>query len=219
MPDDGPGLDGSMTTTAPRPSTFLLPTPLAPTGGVRAALRERRSEHGFQDAAVSAQQLSLILSESAGITDAFGRGTPSPARTYPLDVVVVVMNVGGIAPGFYRFHAEECALTWIDVDAEPRTWMQKFLHRPDLASTEAFHVLLFGDEDKLTERFGAASTRLMLLEAGHLIQSMILMATALGIGSCAIGNLDLAADVDTLLAISELEPVHGAAFGHPLPRH
>lgn len=209
-----PGLTGGVMTarTIPLPSPDLY----YPASGASAvtALRERRSQHEFAAEPLPLTTLATLLNESAGITELFGRGTPSPGKAYPVDCVVVACAVDGLPAGFYRYDPQAHTLAPLAVAVEPRAWLVEVLANRAIAETEAAHVFAVGDAGSAQHHFGENADRFLLLEAGHLIQSMLLVAQHQKIGGCAIGKFDRTA-AEALLGppTSGGLVLHSAAFG------
>jgi len=210
-----PGLTGGVMTarTIPLPSPDLY----YPASGVSAvtALRERRSQHEFAAEHLSLTTLATLLNESAGVTELFGRGTPSPGRAYPVSCVVAACAVDGLPSAFYLYDPRAHALSPLAIEADPREWLLGVLANRAIAETEAAHVFAVGDAESAQQHFGENADRFLLLEAGHLIQSMLLVAQHQKIGACAIGKFDRAA-AEALLgpATGGGLVLHSAAFGH-----
>lgn len=182
---------------------------------VVAALRSRRS-HSHFDATrpVAAQSLHRILDESAGITAEYGRGTPSPGRLYPLDCVAVVADVDSLPPGFYGYDPFTRRLVRLRIPDEPRPWLRSVLAYQHLGDTASFHIFVAASFDRVRVKYGQRAYRFALLEAGHLVQSMLLLAQSEGIGCCPVGGYFDAA-VDRTLGFDGVDSsvVYGAAFG------
>lgn len=207
-----------MTGTVKTARTIPLPSPdlYYPASGVSVvtALRERRSQHEFAPEHLSLTALATVLNESAGITELFGRGTPSPGRVYPVSCVVAACAIDGLPPAFYRYDPREHALTPLDIDAPPREWLQRVLANRTIADTEAAHVFAVGDTRSAEQHFGGNAERFLLLEAGQLIQSMLLVAQHQKIGACTIGKVDRV-EAEALLAPTPARGavLHSVAFG------
>ncbi|MFF2051104.1 SagB/ThcOx family dehydrogenase [Leifsonia sp. NPDC058194] len=198
--------------------TIPLPSPelYYPASGVSVvtALRERRSQHAFAPGALSLTALGTLLNESAGVTELFGRGTPSPGRAYPVACVVAACAVEGVPPAFYRYDARGHALSPLGLDIAPREWLTRTLANRAIAETEAAHVFAVGEGYAAEQHFGPDAQRFLMLEAGQLIQSMLLVAQHQKIGACTIGRFDRA-EADALLATTTAggSVLHSAAFG------
>jgi SagB-type dehydrogenase family enzyme len=179
------------------------------------ALRRRRSQHRFDPTRpVAFESVSRILNESAGVTDEYGRGTPSPGRLYPLDCVLVAADVDGLASGFYGYDPFARQLVGLNVAEDPRPWLRSVLAYQSLGETASCHIFVAASFDRVRIKYGQRAHRFALIEAGHLVQSMLLVAESEGIGSCPIGGYFDAA-VDRALGFDGVDcsVVYGAAFG------
>ncbi|OJX72723.1 SagB/ThcOx family dehydrogenase [Leifsonia sp. 71-9] len=199
--------------------TIPLPSPdlYYPASGVSVvtALRERRSQHEFAAEHLSLTVLGTLLNESAGLTEVFGRGTPSPGRAYPVSCVVAACAVDGLPAAFYRYDPREHTLAPLDTEVAPREWLQRVLANRTIADTEAAHVFAVGDPRSAEQHFGPNADRFLMLEAGQLVQSMLLVAQHQKIGACTIGRFDQAEAQALLGPATGGGPVlHSAAFGH-----
>ncbi len=131
---------------------------------------------------MAGQVLYRVLDEAAGITTTYGRGTPSPGALYPLDCYVTVANVEDVPSGFYGYDPYYHRLVSLNIALDPRAWLTSVLAYQDLAGTAAFHVFTVASFDRVRVKYGQRAYRFALIEAGHLVQSMLLIAEAEGIG-------------------------------------
>nr|WP_154923568.1 SagB family peptide dehydrogenase [Microbacterium testaceum] len=210
---------GTPTVFASEPSAIRAAQDIQEGGvGVIDALRSRRSLPIFDDGRpVAGQILYRVLDEAAGITTTYGRGTPSPGALYPLDCYVTVANVEGVRAGFYGYDPYHHRLVPLNVTRDPREWLISVLAYQDLAGTAAFHVFTVASFDRVRVKYGQRAYRFALIEAGHLVQSMLLIAEAEGVGGCTVGGF-FDRDVDTTFGLDGVtaSAVHSAAFGHPI---
>ncbi|GAA2051611.1 SagB/ThcOx family dehydrogenase [Leifsonia soli] len=181
------------------------------------ALRLRSSASAFApEQSIPQGSLFRILDESVGISSEFGRGTPSPGKLYPLDFFVIVLNVDGLEPGFYGYDTFRRELVAMAISAPPREWLHGVLAYQRLAETAAFHVFVAASFDRVRVKYGQRSYRFALLEAGHSIQSMILLAVAENLASCSVGGyFDQMVDDELGLNGIDQTVIHGASFGRP----
>lgn len=178
-------------------------------------LRRRRSRAGFDaEAPIAFNAVARILNESAGLTREFGRGTPSPGRAYPIECYAAVSRVERVAPGLYRYDPVKHGLWALGSGGTPRPWLETVLANTLIARTESMHVFFVACLEQGRAKFGPHADRFLLLEAGHLAQSMLLLAENEGLGGCAIGRFDRAG-VDAAFAFTadDRTVVHSAAFG------
>lgn len=183
--------------------------------GVVSALRSRHSAHRFEpNAPLPFLTAGRILNESAGMTTQFGRGTPSPGGVNPLECYVVALNVERVQPGVYRYDPVDHGLRTTLAPEHPEQLIAASRVQRPVAETEAMHVFVVADLSVARLAYGDNALRFVLLEAGHLVQSMLLLAVNEGVGACAIGRFDTEA-VDAALGLDTATHavVHSVAFG------
>lgn len=115
------------------------------------------------------------------------KGAPSAGGLHPVEAYVLVQRVDGIAPGLYHYHPAAHALEPIrEMDAAELEKLAKTCLGGQPYFAEA-HVVV-----ALTGRFArnfwkyrnhAKAYRAVILDAGHLSQSLYLAATELGLGA------------------------------------
>ena len=174
-----------------QPGAIYLPSP-SQKGimSLEEAIARRRSVRDFIPESISQSQLSQILWSAQGISDTSGkyRTIPSAGATYPLEIFVVCGTncVEGIGDGIYHYN----------IDSHSLTLHHKGDVRPDLATAaldeeiiyEApVDVIICALYERTTLRYGNRGERYVLIEVGHVGQNIYLQATALGLGTVAIG--------------------------------
>ncbi|WP_248888043.1 SagB/ThcOx family dehydrogenase [Clavibacter nebraskensis] len=114
-----------------------------------------------------------------------GRFVPSGGGLYPLDLHVVARSVVGLEPGIHQLDPLEETL--VDVSGLDRDGRLARFRRaaPSLMApipeTAAVTVVITGSFERSRCKYGLRGYRLTLLEAGHVGQNALLVATALGL--------------------------------------
>lgn len=192
----GPFALGRKTLTSTGPH-LSLPAPAALPVDLAAVVRRRRSGLPDECGDVPLDALGTILGLSAGAApDHPGlRMTPSGGAMYPLDVILLAHRVTGLPAGGYVYDPIGHALL-------PRGALdpQEFHRRanavappPQPSLTLAF-VATFA---RTRAKYGLRGYRFALLEAGHLAQAALTLATALGLATLPWGGfVDAAVDAD-----------------------
>ena len=195
---------------------------------ISALLRERHSTRNFDDEhPITAAELSRFLNGTAQILSrevngkvpdedqAAPRPYPSAGASYELELYLAVNRCDGLERGFYHYEAGEHALVPLTIQSSQ---FDALLMRAAfaMAAPAAPQILIV-----IAARFGRVSWKyqsiaytLVQKDAGVLIQSFYTMATAMGLGGCAIGivNIDLFAEM-TGMAFHVEGPVGQFALG------
>lgn len=204
---------------------------------VATLLRQRHSTRSFDDK----QQITLaelaqfldgsarVLSQATTAADPSEgipalaytmRPYPSAGASYELELYLAVKNCEGLAPGLYHYDAEEHALTPIavpdDALAAVLTGAQYAMGADDTPQLVITIAARFG---RVSWKYSALAYSLILKDAGVLLQTFYLMATAMGLGGCAIGiaNIDVFAKM-TGLDFHVEGPLAQFALGRALRR-
>ncbi len=181
-------------------SASALPLPPARETELMSVMRRRRSFRGFSDAPVTLAELSDCLFAGLGITGfikgSFGEGylplamTPSGGGRNPYEAFVYVRNVEGLEAGTYHYSAADHSLELMPDRPMPRPG-DVLARQPWFDNTAAL-VLLVADFARTMWKYPhPTGYRVVVLEAGHIAQNIILAATAQGLASaptCALSD-------------------------------
>lgn len=155
-------------------------------------LRERKSNRFFADQAMSLKQLSFLLWSTQGIRDRRGnnyatlRPVPSGGARHAFETYLAVMNVEGLEPGVYHYLPIEHALEQLSVSDNMR---QRVIHSAcdqKWAGNAAVDFIYAAVAYRAEWRYSIGSHRVMLIDAGHIVQNLYLSSQAIGCGTCAI---------------------------------
>ena len=193
--DAGPG--GA--TSAPRLLPALaLPPALPLPHALGATMAARRSADPEELAApVPLAELATVLRLAYGPRAAGGSGrfVPSAGGLYPLDLHVVVRAAEGLVAGIHQLDPLEETL--VDVSGLDRAGRLARFRRAaptamaPLAEQAAVTIVITGSFERSRTKYGLRGYRLTLLEAGHVAQNALLVATALGLPSIGwVGFVD-----------------------------
>jgi SagB-type dehydrogenase family enzyme len=186
------------------------------------ALLRRGSCRRFSGSALRLQTVATLLSAAYGCGQAvkFGdagwpaRPVPSAGAKYPLELHLVVRAVDSLPEGSYRYLPKEHALAPTGPSVSFSRLADIFFRQPYLAPAAAI-VVIAGNFEPTTARYGLRGYRYVLFEAGHVAQNLLLAATALGAGSLSLGGFldDMLAN--TLQVGLQVAPLYGVALGQP----
>lgn len=144
------------------------------------------------------------------------RPYPSGGARHPLEIYLWVRDCRGLKPGLYHYDPVGHALESVPVNAARSGGFADWdpLHggqgpRPPVTA------LITARLGRTAWKYEDIAYRLIQNDLGALYQTLYLAATALGLGPCAIGNVD-AADFSGMTGIDDLsEPLIGALTVYP----
>jgi SagB-type dehydrogenase family enzyme len=192
-----------------------LPVPARLSGCLADALARRRSTRSFSAEPVSLSELATLLHAAYGITQGEEqslRTAPSGGALYPLELYTALAQVAGVPEGLYHYDPlrhvlEELELGELD--------LREAMVYPELLEAP---VLVFATAMFWRTRFkyGLRGYRFALIEAGHVMQNLLLACSALRLAAVPIGGffdrrLEARLGVD---GVNE-SVVYGAALGRP----
>ena len=178
-----------------------------PDASLWSAIAERRSGHAFTGA-LGTDALATLLLAGYGT-----RAVPSGGALYPLELYVVTRRVTGLPRGVLHLDPERRVLEVMhegDVDDE----LGAAMPAPELlvdASAVIFITAVFW---RTRFKYGLRGYRFALLEAGHVMQNVLLAATVLGITAFPLGGFYDAA-VEELVGVDGVDEsvLYGAVLG------
>ncbi len=174
------------------------------------ALTSRRSRREFSGKALSLGQVAQLCWAAQGITDDVqgSRTAPSAGALYPITVFVVDANgVYGYEPGR---HALRPALA-----GDLRRQLQAAALDQPCVGEAPLCLVITMDVAHTASRYGSRAERYCLLEAGHVAQSVLLQATALGLAGVPVGAFEDHRVAATLELPPNLYPVYLVPVGYP----
>ena len=162
---------------------IALPEPRPLPGSLDSLILKRRTVRDFTNRAVMLEEMATQLALSYRIlkSDSFKRPVPSGGAMYPLELYVSSVNVAGLDEGLYHYHPAHHALEILSTE---RPWpaLQHGVVHGNLAPDTAYVFFICGILPRNRFKYGERGYRLMLLEAGHLAQNILLVAEAQGLG-------------------------------------
>lgn len=170
---------------------ITLPAPTSIDAGFTSLLEKRRSKRAFDGAPIALTDLATVLHCGYGAVShdtATRRSVPSGGALYPLELYPVVSRVAGLEKGVYHYdplrHVLE-VLELRDVDGHVAD-----LHvYPELA-TAGVLLAVTGVFGRSRFKYGLRGYRFTMLEAGHVLQNVLLAATALRLGAIPVAGVD-----------------------------
>ena len=137
---------------------------------------------------MSLDELSRILYYSCGITDERNglRAAPSAGATYPIEVYTMANNIENLTQGIYRYLVDSHELELVR-DGDFRREMSRAALGDKMLIQANVVLVLSAIFQRTQRRYRERALRYILFEAGHIAQNTCLIATSIGLGSCAIG--------------------------------
>jgi SagB-type dehydrogenase family enzyme len=170
------------------------PAPLdRPLGEV---IARRRSQRAFAPRPIAAGALAALLNAGYGVTGVTEsqddrpalsfRSVPSGGALYPLELYAAVLRVGGLDPGVYHFDPLSPGLE-VMRPALGAGELAALSTYPEIVSTCAVVLLVAAIFGRTRFKYGLRGYRFALLEAGHVVQNVVLAATALELAAVPLG--------------------------------
>jgi SagB-type dehydrogenase family enzyme len=183
-------------------------------------LEERKSSRVYKEEPLTLEQLAFLLWTTQGVKGIRGssyatlRPVPSAGARHPFETYLAVRHVGGLEQGIYHYLPIEHALEFVTaVDGLEEAISRSLCDQSWAAKapvTFYYSVVPYRSE----WRYSVSSHRVMLLDAGHVMQNLYLSSQAIGCGTCAIAAFDQAF-VDRMLQLDGEEEfvVYAAPVG------
>ena len=150
---------------------------------------------------MSQNQLAELLYRSCGIQaspskrdDRPRRAYPSGGGLYPLRVYLLIHSCGELAPGLFLYNAYQHSLASVVPWNERVSGLQRDAQMAAGMKAPPPIVITISSRFRRTAwKYEGIAYRLMLLEAGALMQTVSLVAGSMGLASCFLGcgNADL----------------------------
>jgi SagB-type dehydrogenase family enzyme len=184
-----------------------LPRPRFPEVTLADALNARRSERTFDPSDVTLIELATVLHAGYGVTHPSGpddpqslRAVPSGGALYPLEVYVAIFGVRDTEAGLYHFDPLRHVLEVRSPAASPLDALEEAAIYPEIVAGCAATLLVTGVFWRSRFKYGLRGYRFVLLEAGHLVQNVLLACAALGLAAVPLGGF-YDRPVDELLGV------------------
>lgn len=166
-----------------------LPKPLKIDVSLEDVILQRYSAESFTGESVSFEKLSTVLQYSYGVIqrpEGERRPIPSGGALYPLDIYILVNHVDGLPHGIYHYDPFRNGVVRLgDFDENE---LGEILLQEEAVEGFAFTIVVAASFWRSRFKYGGRSYRFVLIEAGHLVQNLISISTAQGIGSRPYGG-------------------------------
>jgi SagB-type dehydrogenase family enzyme len=163
-----------------------------------ALTRSRRSSRDYRGPALDRSDFDALLHTACGVTGAMQwagrdvklRAYPSSGALYAVEIYPIVLRVEGLGPAVYHYRAVENVLEVVRPDLDPASVVSAALpvERAMVASAAALFCLS-GCFPRHERKYGQGGYRMLIAEAGHISQNLVLAATALGLKARPFGGV------------------------------
>lgn len=162
----------------------ILPRPNPRSAPLFDIIDRRRSVREFGPRELTAAEIGALLWAGQGITSTEGgRAAPSAGALYPITLSVIDVR------GVWRFVPAENALSPAET-GDRRVALAAATLGQEFIAEAPITIAVTAMPAVLTPRYGNRAERYCTLEAGHVAENMLLMATALGLAAVPIGAFD-----------------------------
>lgn len=165
---------------------------------LRRVLRQRRSTRAYSGDPVDLQELASVLKLGCGqieredsASSKKHRTFPSGGALYPIEIYLCVLNVSELGEGLYYYVPDQHGLRELPLETTlPDELISCFVDSVSADEIENAGVILFLTASfwRTKSKYGPRGYRLALLEAGHIIQNIQLVAASLGLISCPVAG-------------------------------
>lgn len=179
------------------------------------AICNRQSVRKYSDQEISFDHLTYLLIATNGVLDPekpTRRTAPSAGARHAIETYIYVKDVESLDCGLYRYLPHEHKLLLVHKEMiSPIENEKRFTFGAPL--TFMWTAVPY----RMSWRYGHASEKLLLLDAGHICQNLYLACEGLELGTCAVG----AYDQDGLDAYMKLDGdeemlIYAAPVGHKI---
>ncbi|MEE6295995.1 SagB/ThcOx family dehydrogenase [Georgenia wangjunii] len=181
-----------------RPGTPWTPLPEGPrpSTGLFDVLADRVSCRAFAPYPLDLARLATLLRSGYGVlgrragagTEIVERPNPSGGGLYPLELSVVVRSVDGLVPGVHHYVPAADGLELVREGPFPSRLLEYLFMGQPWVPRAACVVVVSAVTGRSLVKYGDRGYRYLLLEAGHVSQTLDLAATALGLGAVNLGG-------------------------------
>lgn len=199
-----------------------LPAATLPSTPLREAIDGRYSCRRFGSGSLTLLCLSTLLHAAYGIKgrsqwaamEFLERTVPSGGGMYPMEIYAIVDRVDGLPPGLYHYVPVTNGLERLREVTLPRPVVSYLFMGQSYVGEAAATLLVTAVLDRSLRKYGDRGYRYVLLEAGHIVQNVNLVAAAMSLGSCNLGGFfDNELGALLMTDVSLEVPLYGVAVG------
>jgi SagB-type dehydrogenase family enzyme len=163
-----------------------------------ALTRARRSHRKYLELGLTRDELEALLHTACGVTgtkcwsgrEAKLRAYPSSGALYAVEIYALLFRVEGLDPAIYHYRPVENMLEVVKSAIDQDTIVGAMLPMErQMVSGAAAMICLTGNFPRHERKYGEGGYRMLIAEAGHISQNLVLAATALGLAARPFGGV------------------------------
>ncbi|HIE36353.1 MAG TPA: SagB/ThcOx family dehydrogenase [Candidatus Omnitrophica bacterium] len=175
-------------------------------------LDQRQSIRKYSPDPLRIEEISQLLWAAYGKNQWKKKTVPSAGALYPLVIYLFAKKVEEIPLGLYEYHPQNHTLSLISASDLSFSLYKACLKQEWIKEAKAA-IFICANYKITTSYYGKRGFRYVYMEAGHSGQNIYLEATALNLGTVAIGAFN-DEEVKRVLAVEE-EPLYIFPIGRP----
>jgi SagB-type dehydrogenase family enzyme len=169
------------------------------------SLDRRQSVRKYVAGPLSLPEVSQLLWAAQGTNKWAKHTAPSAGAISSLTVYLAAGEVEGLAPGLYRYHNKTHSLKAV-LSQDRRASLAQACYNQSWVLKAPISIIIAANLGAISSRYGQRARRYTDIETGHVGQNLYLQATALNLGTVAVGAFS-DEQVKEILAIDE-EPLY-----------
>jgi SagB-type dehydrogenase family enzyme len=171
----------------PQLAAVALPPVLRLEQSLACALATRRSSHELGGAPLGLRTLATLLDAGYGSSRSGRRAAPSGGALYPLELYPVLVRVDDAPSGVFHFDPLRRVLEVLRT-GDVRRELDDVSTLPELLHDATAVVFVTSVFWRTRFKYGLRGYRFALLEAGHVVQNVLLAAAALRVPALPLGG-------------------------------
>lgn len=171
----------------------MIPVPLPKAEELAMSLRKAlelraSSSVSVTDRPFSLNEMGTLLGNSLGMRDGIHRHYPSGGALYPIETYIIGKAIEGYPSGVFHYHPKDHALEFLW--ETPKSFKMSDIIRSPKTALAPLIVVFTSVWNRSSSKYGDLAYSHSLIEAGHMAQNILLVATALSIGTRPIAGYD-----------------------------
>ena len=160
--------------------------------------RARRSRRDYAAKPILREEFDALLNTACGITGTMPlnggevklRAYPSSGALYAVEIYPMVQRVDGLENGIYHYAPGDNALEVVRPSLAPNDLLTAALPiEREMVAAASVLICLVGRFPRHERKYGEGGYRMMVAEAGHISQNLVLSAVALGLAARPFGGV------------------------------